>query len=215
MGHALKRYLAAAALGAATLSLAACGSVTTEATPSDEASAEATGTTASSEENATESAVPADSSETSKGAAAGAEEDSSAKNKDAKPADDGACTGENITIDSAVDSPVNLTGDCGVITLAGQGIVLVVENAKGIVDKSGMNTVSGDAVGDVSVVGDASTFDVESVGVLRLEGNMNTVKTSAVKSVWVAGDGNTVSWEKPLSAAPETIGSANTLSGPR
>ncbi|GAA1346407.1 hypothetical protein [Arthrobacter roseus] len=113
--------------------------------------------------------------------------DEAASGKDdgaADLADGGECQGEDITVESSMDSPVNLTGDCGVITLSGEGIVLEVESAKGIVDKSGKS-------------------------------GKNTVTTSTAESVWVAGDGNTVMWEKPLSTLPETVGSANTLTGPQ
>ncbi len=210
MGHALKRYLATAALGATALSLAACGADVTEPStpkPSDTAAPKVT-----KESSADTSTEPTSSpSATARSGEAAPSKDEAATDL----ADGDECQGEDITVESSMESPLNLTGDCGIITLSGEGIVLKVENAAGIVDKSGKNTVSGGALGDISVVGDASTFEATSVGTLRLEGNMNTVKTSTVESVWVAGDGNTVTWEEPLGAAPETLGSANTLTGPQ
>jgi hypothetical protein len=101
------------------------------------------------------------------------------------------CPDDDVTLNQS-GTTYTLTGDCGVVTIAGNDIVVDAGNLEGVRLNGDRLTVTATAVGAITVGGNDNLVTVDDAGGVTINGDRNAVEAFTVFGVTIGGNDNTV-----------------------
>jgi hypothetical protein len=101
------------------------------------------------------------------------------------------CTGRGMTLNQP-NTVYRLSGNCGDLTVQGQGIVITMDSARSLTISGDRATVTADTLGLLSISGQDSSVTADTVGALTIRGDRNTVRSDSIGPSSIAGHGDVV-----------------------
>jgi hypothetical protein len=101
------------------------------------------------------------------------------------------CTAKNITLNQP-GMHYTLTGNCGDVSIQGQGITVSLDSAKALTISGDRNIVTGKTFGAVSIQGQDNTISATVIGALTINGDRDTVTAPSIGPRSVSGNGDSV-----------------------